>query len=70
MFVVFILADLNNEMSISPSLTDRRVSGSSFARKIMIPNSQQQSQQPSYIEVFIPPRASIVNYFMAKVNFV
>jgi hypothetical protein len=32
----------------------------------MIPNNQQQP--PSYIEVFIPPRASIVNYFMAKVN--
>jgi len=59
-------------MSVSPSLADRRLSGSLFARKIMIPNSQQQqqqSQQPSYIEVFIPPRASIVNYFMAKVNF-
>ena len=32
----------------------------------MIPNNQQQ--QPSYKEVFIPPRASIVNYFMAKVR--
>jgi hypothetical protein len=60
------LADANNENSV-PSSTDRRVSGSLFARKMMIPNNQQQQQQPSYIEVFIPPRASIVNYFMAKV---
>lgn len=39
---------------------------------MMIPPNQQQQQQqpqtPSYVEVFIPPRASIVNYFMAKVR--
>ncbi|CAF4557049.1 unnamed protein product [Rotaria sp. Silwood1] len=57
--------DSNNEI---PSSTDRLPSGSFFARKMMIPNIQQQPQQPSYVEVFIPPRASIVNYFMAKVS--
>ena len=56
-------------MSVSPSSTERNISGSLFARKIMIPNNQQQQQPPpTYIEVFIPPRASIVNYFMAKVR--
>ncbi|CAF4260362.1 unnamed protein product, partial [Rotaria sp. Silwood2] len=58
--------DPSNEI---PSSVDRLPSGGLFARKIMIPNTQQQQQQqPSYVEVFIPPRASIVNYFMAKVS--
>jgi hypothetical protein len=61
----FVLADSHVDLSAS-SPTDRRTSGSLFARKMMIPNNQQQ--QPAYIEVFIPPRASIVNYFMAKVK--
>jgi hypothetical protein len=60
-------ADLTGEAALSSS-AERRVSGSLFARKMMIPNNQQQQQQPSYVEVFIPPRASIVNYFMAKVS--
>ncbi|CAF5194421.1 unnamed protein product, partial [Rotaria magnacalcarata] len=51
------------------SSVDRLSSGNSLARKLITPNNQtQQPQQPSYIEVFIPPRASIVNYFMAKVS--
>jgi hypothetical protein len=50
------------------SSVDRLSSGTSLARKLITQNNQtQQPQQPSYIEVFIPPRASIVNYFMAKV---
>ncbi|CAF0735297.1 unnamed protein product [Rotaria sordida] len=61
--------DPSNEIPTSLS-ADRLPSRSSFASKIMIPNAQpqQQPQQPSYVEVFIPPRASIVNYFMAKVS--
>ena len=66
-FLLLLSADPTSESSISSS-TERRVSGSLFARKIMIPTSQSQQQQPSYVEVFIPPRASIVNYFMAKVS--
>jgi hypothetical protein len=54
-------------MSGSSSAAARRTSGSVFVRKIMTPSNHQQTQ-PSYIEVFIPPRASIVNYFMAKVK--
>ena len=64
------------EMSVSPTTSTMaslasRQSVTKFAQKIIIPNNQQQQQQPpppSYVEVFIPPRASIVNYFMAKVN--
>ncbi len=67
-FFSFLSADLTGEAALSSS-AERRVSGSLFARKMMIPNNQQQQQQqPSYVEVFIPPRASIVNYFMAKVS--
>jgi hypothetical protein len=62
---LFYLADLNSEISGSPSTADRRSSASLLARKLIVTNNQQQ--QPSYVEVFIPPRASIVNYFMAKV---
>jgi len=65
-FLLFYLADLNSEISGSPSTADRRSSASLLARKLIVTNNQQQ-QQPSYVEVFIPPRASIVNYFMAKV---
>ncbi|CAF4856321.1 unnamed protein product, partial [Rotaria socialis] len=55
-----------NDISMGSSV-DRLSSGSSLARKLITPNNQtQHPQQPSYIEVFIPPRASIVNYFMAK----
>ncbi|CAF0802294.1 unnamed protein product [Adineta steineri] len=58
--------DQNNEMSVSPSTIDRRAGVSSYVQKVVIPNNNPQ--QPSYVEVFIPPRASIVNYFMAKVS--
>lgn len=65
----FVLADSNADTFAPSSVGDRHQSTSLFARKIMIPNAQQQqTATTSYIEVFIPPRASIVNYFMAKVN--
>ncbi len=64
----FFSADPNSEAALSSS-AERRTSGSLFARKIMMPTNQPpQQQQTSYVEVFIPPRASIVNYFMAKVS--
>ncbi|CAM4805811.1 unnamed protein product [Rotaria magnacalcarata] len=63
-----ISLSLSNDISMGSSV-DRLSSGNSLARKLITPNNQtQQPQQPSYIEVFIPPRASIVNYFMAKVS--
>ncbi|CAF1387729.1 unnamed protein product [Adineta ricciae] len=66
--------DPNMEMSVSPTtstmapLANRHQSVTKFAQKIIMPNNQQQQQPPSYVEVFIPPRASIVNYFMAKIS--